>query len=147
MKGIRLADNLVLPPEAGTQTFLIVGKRGSGKTSTAVRLAEELHRVGIPFAVVDCVDVWWGLKASRDGGRGLGVYVFGGRHGDLPLESTAGALMADVVVEHPLSRELLAEQLEIHPNGGRFGSDLARLRTMGIITARGPIAPTEALYR
>ena len=47
----------------------------------------------------------------------------------------------------PLSRDELAEQLGIHPNGGRYGADLARLRTMGLVTERGPIATTEGLLR
>lgn len=98
---LRLSKDLTLPLEAVTQTFLIVGKRGSGKTSTAVRLAEQFAHAGVPFVVLDPADAWWGLKASKDGKQpGFSVYVFGGRHGDLPLEPTAGALMADVVMEH-----------------------------------------------
>lgn len=102
---IHIASTLHLPPDIATTTMLIVGKRGSGKSNTAVRLAEGLARAKIPFAVLDPVDVWWGLKADAHGHRegGLEVYVFGGLHGDLPLEPTAGALMADVLVEHRIS--------------------------------------------
>ena len=60
-----LAKGLSLPPDAATQTFLIVGKRGSGKSTTAVRMAEQLHAAGVPFVVIDPVDTWWGLKADR----------------------------------------------------------------------------------
>lgn len=90
-----------MPLDAATQTLLILGKRGSGKSSTATRFAEQLIKAGVPIAVLDPVDVWWGLKAGADGRRegGLDVYVFGGRHADLPLEPSAGALMADVVVD------------------------------------------------
>jgi hypothetical protein len=45
------------------------------------------------------------------------------------------------------TRETLAEALGIHPNGGRYGSNLARLRTMGLIPERGPIQLTEGAYR
>lgn len=102
---LQLASNVSLPLDAATQTFLIVGKRGSGKSNTAVRLAEQLHRAKVPFAALDPVDCWYGLKAGADGRRegGLDVYVFGGAHADLPLEPTAGALMADVLVEHRIS--------------------------------------------
>lgn len=101
---IRLARGLALPVDLCTQTLAIFGKRGSGKTNTAVVLAEQLYQARVPFVVIDPVDVWWGLKASRDGkSRGLDVYVFGGQHADLPLESTAGDLLADVVIDHRIS--------------------------------------------
>jgi len=48
---------------------------------------------------------------------------------------------------HPLSREELAERLGLHPNGGSYGTNLGWLRTMGVITERGPIAVTEGLKR
>jgi len=102
---LRIADDLALPLSAATQTFLVVGKRGSGKSSTATTLAEQLISAGISIAAIDPVDVWWGLKAGASGTRegGLDVYVFGGRHADLPLEPTAGVLLADVLVEHRIN--------------------------------------------
>lgn len=123
---IRLAPDLALPVDAGTQTVAIFGKRGSGKTNTAVVFAEELFKAKVPFAVVDPVDVWYGLKASRDGrGPGLGVYVFGGRHADLPLEPSGGALVADVLIDHRISAVLSVK----HFTGGersRFVTDFAK---------------------
>lgn len=112
--GLRLAKDLVLPVDAVTQTFLIVGKRGSGKSNTAARFVEQLHASKIPFVVLDPVDTWWGLKAGRDGGPGLaGVYVFGGRHADLPLESgdRSGALIAEVLCEHRMPMVLSVKHL------------------------------------
>ena len=41
----------------------------------------------------------------------------------------------------------LAQLLGIHPNGGRYGSNLARLRTMGLIPDRGDIYLTEGARR
>lgn len=122
---LRLADDLTLPVEAATQTFLIVGKRGSGKTSTAVRLAEQLIKADVPIVVIDPVDRWYGLKASRDGkGPGLSVYVFGGEHADLPLEPGAGTVIADTLVEHRLSAVLSVKHLSGRERG-QFVSDLA----------------------
>lgn len=46
-----------------------------------------------------------------------------------------------------LSREELAAALGLHPNGGSYGANLGWLRTMGLITARGPIEQTEGLNR
>lgn len=47
-------------------------------------------------------------------------------------------------VQH--SRETLAQAMGIHPNGGRYGSDLAWFRTMGIIPDRGPIVLTDGVF-
>ena len=40
MAHLKLADGLSLPLDAVTQTFLIVGKRGSGKSNTAALFVE-----------------------------------------------------------------------------------------------------------
>lgn len=117
---------LKLPADAAAQTFLIVGKRGSGKSNTAACLAEGFFAAGIPFLVIDPVDNWWGLKASASGtAAGLGVYVFGGRHADLPLEATAGALIADAVMAHRISAVLSVKHLS-GAERGRFVAELAQ---------------------
>src|SRR3990167_9418323 len=94
---LKVAPDLSLPIDLVTCVTLVAGKRGSGKTNTAKRLVEQAIQAGVPVAILDPADVWYGLRAGRDGRAtsGLPVHVFGGRHQDLPLESTAGALMAD----------------------------------------------------
>lgn len=112
MKRLYISDEVALPIEAATQTFLVVGKRGSGKTNTAARIVEQLLAAKVPVVILDPVDAWWGLKASRDGkGAGHSVYVFGGRHADLPLEAGAGALIADFLCEHQASMVLSCKHL------------------------------------
>lgn len=113
MKTLKIADRLSLPLDVVTQTLLVVGKRGSGKSNTAARLVEQFHRAGLPFVVLDPTDTWWGVKASADGaGPGLSdVYVFGGRKADLPLEAGGGALIADVLCEHRMSMVLSVKHL------------------------------------
>lgn len=92
-RGIALAADLLLPPEAVTETFAILANRGSGKSVTAQRLVEQLHHVGLPVVVVDVKGDWWGIRSSADGaGPGLPFVIFGGDHGDVPLEPTAGEL-------------------------------------------------------
>ncbi len=67
MKTIHLAPKLTLPLDAVTQTFAILGVRGSGKTNTGVVLVEELLTQNQQVVVIDPVDVWWGIKSSKDG--------------------------------------------------------------------------------
>lgn len=102
---LHIASDLTLPVDIATAVTLIAGKRGSGKTNTAKRLVEQLHAAHVPFGVLDPVDVWWGLKAGRDGERegGLPIYIFGGKHADYPLAPTGGALMADLFVDYRIS--------------------------------------------
>lgn len=100
---LTLGPGLTLPYEAVTETFAILAKRGSGKTYTAAVLVEEMHAAGLPVIVADPVGVWWGLRASADGkSDGLPFIVFGGDHADVPLEETAGHLLADLVVDERL---------------------------------------------
>lgn len=125
-KSLHLAKGLVLPADAVTQTFAIFGKRGSGKTNGATVLVEELLKAHLPVVILDPVDAWWGLKASFDGkGPGFPIYVFGGAHGDLPLEPSAGALIADVVAHERLPMILSMKTWGVAERA-RFVTDFAK---------------------
>lgn len=101
--GLRLADDLALPIDAVTETFLIFGKRGVGKTSTGTVLAEELIEAGQPVCVLDPKGDWWGLRSSADGqGPGLPVTILGGDHADLPLDPKSGTAVAELVASERL---------------------------------------------
>lgn len=66
-----------------------------------------------------------------------------------PLDGTQCDIL-EVLKNNPgkrFSRESLAEALDLHPTGGRYGSNLARLRTMQLIPDRGDIYLTEAAER
>ncbi|HWE81142.1 MAG TPA: DUF87 domain-containing protein [Gaiellaceae bacterium] len=85
---LRLGNELVLPIEVAGQAIAILAKRGAGKTNTGRVLAEELAAAGVTTVVVDPVGAWWGLRHAADArGRGLDVPVYGGEHGDRPLDS------------------------------------------------------------
>jgi hypothetical protein len=100
---LHIAADLALPLDAVTETFLILGKRGSGKTNTAVVLTEEMIGAGLPVCVIDPTGVWWGLRSSADGqGPGLPVTILGGEHADLPLSPDSGSAVADLVVDERL---------------------------------------------
>src|SRR5690606_35692581 len=67
-----------------------------------------------------------------------------------PLDGPQQAIVDVLAAGRPgprYTRETLAGELGIHPNGGRYGSSLARLRTMGLIPERGDIYLTEGAYR
>lgn len=97
---LKISDQLSLPLDAATQTFAIMGIRGTGKTTVAVDLAEEFSKIGQPFVVYDPTGAWSGIKSSRDGKRpGYPVVIFGGERADVPLEETAGETIARVIVE------------------------------------------------
>jgi len=98
---LRLSPDVTFPSDAVTQTFAVLGKRGSGKTNTAGVLTEQLIKAGMPVVYVDPIGVTWGLRHSRDGkSPGLPVIILGGEHADVPLEETGGVVIADFVIEH-----------------------------------------------
>jgi hypothetical protein len=100
MKRLALGDGFTLPAEAVTQTFAILAKRGAGKTYCALVLVEELLKAKAQVVIADPVGVCWGLRAAADGRKaGLPIIVLGGEHGDVPLEASAGKVIAEFVVE------------------------------------------------
>jgi hypothetical protein len=102
--GLRIAADFELDPDyVAGGTFALLAKKGAGKTYTGRVLAEELWKAKVPFVVLDPMGAWWGLRSSADGTlAGIPVAIFGGEHGDAPLERTGGALMADLVVDERL---------------------------------------------
>jgi chromosome segregation and condensation protein ScpB len=58
-------------------------------------------------------------------------------------EGTRQKVLETIAGGPPCSRQELAERLGIHPNGGRFLTDIARLREMGLVTEKGQIQTTQ----
>jgi hypothetical protein len=100
-RNLKISEELELPAaEAVTQTIVVYGGKGMGKTNLAAVLAEEFAATGKRFSVLDPVGVSWGLRHSSDGrGVGLDVLILGGVHGDLAIEPTGGAVVADLVAD------------------------------------------------
>jgi hypothetical protein len=99
---LKISNQISLPIDAVTQTFAILAKRRAGKTYTGLVMAEEFVAAELPFIALDPLGAWWGLRSSDDGkSEGLPVVIIGGSHGDVPLEHTAGKVVADLVVDHP----------------------------------------------
>lgn len=93
-----------MPLDFVSRTAGILAVRGAGKSNTAAVMAEEMFAAGLPFVVIDPVGSWYGLRSSADGtSPGLPIPIFGGKHGDVPLERGSGELIADLVVEKRLT--------------------------------------------
>lgn len=105
-------DGFVLPSDVQSQTVAVLGIRGSGKSHTATVIAEELLAAGSQAIIIDPTDVWWGLRSSRDGkSDGFPILLLGGPRGDIPLDDTDGAVIADFLVEQRASAVLSLRHL------------------------------------
>lgn len=123
---LRIARGLDLDPDvAGGWTFGVLAKKGAGKTYTGRVMAEEMLGAGIPIVALDPTGAWWGLRAGADGKAdgGLQVVIFGGEHGDVPLEPTAGIVMADLVVDERVSMVLDVSGFGTRTAERRFAKD------------------------
>lgn len=121
---LRLAKDLALPLDAVTQKIAWLGRTGSGKTYGASKLAEEMIAANAQVVILDAVGVWYGLRLAADGkGKGIEIPVFGGLHGDVPLEVTGGALVADLIVDRGISVVLDVSQFESDAQKARFAHE------------------------
>ena len=96
---LTLGPGLELPLSAVTQKLAFIAISGAGKTYTATKLAEEMWRAACQFVVIDPVGVWYGLRLQEDGKTksDIDIPVFGGLHGDIPIEAEHGAMLAGLV--------------------------------------------------
>jgi hypothetical protein len=109
---LKLAEGLSLPLETVTEKLAWLGRTGSGKTYGALKLAELMLDAGAQIGALDPVGVWRALRVPAvKGGTSYEVVVFGGLYGDLPLEPTAGELIADLVCDRGISFVLDVSQL------------------------------------
>lgn len=97
--------SLTLPAEdASTQTVVVYGGKGKGKTNFGTVLAEELYRNRLKFSALDPYGVMWGLRYGQaKTEKGLEILILGGVHGDLPILPTSGAVVADLVSDEAIS--------------------------------------------
>lgn len=104
MKQIPLAKDFSIPADYATQKGAILGKSGSGKSYCGSKLSEGLLDNEIQTVIIDPVGVWYGLRIAADGkGKGFPITIFGGQHGDIPIEKSSGALVASVIVQKGIS--------------------------------------------
>jgi hypothetical protein len=105
---LRVSLDLELPLDAVTQKIAWLGRTGSGKTFACKRMVEQMLRLKAQVIILDGVGVWPGLRL---GPKRFDIPVLGGLYGDIPLEPTAGALVADVIVDRGTSIVLDVSQM------------------------------------
>lgn len=88
-----------IPAAALDDRLGFTGTSGSGKTYAAGTAVERLLDSGARVVIVDPLDVWWGLRLQGDGKKPsrFSLPIFGGAHGDLPLNEGAGKLIGETV--------------------------------------------------
>lgn len=131
---IGTTDNGTFSIEAdafATKAAAFIGIRGSGKTYGAMKVAESLYDAGKQFVAIDPVGVWWSLRLSAAKGAGLNVTIFGGLHGDIPLNKNGGAL----IKEYPqsLTKGELATEAGASATSSAFSNNVSALRSIGLI--------------
>lgn len=123
---LQISSSLALPADAISQKMAFLGRTGGGKTYAAQKLAEEMAKAGLQFVVLDPVGVWYGLRIAANGkDPGIQIPVFGGLHGDIPIESTGGALMADIISDRGISAVIDVSQFETDAAKNRFAQAFA----------------------
>jgi len=98
---INISKDLTLPSDAITQTYGIIGRKGSGKTYAASRLCELFLLQSIPCIVLDPVGTWYGLRLDKSGEKSskFNLPIIGGHHGDIPLEHKSGEVVANFLLQ------------------------------------------------
>lgn len=89
--------NFPLPRKVFDQNIAVLGKTRSGKSTMLRGGVEDLLRRNMPVCIIDPKGDWWGLKLAPDGkGPGFPIVIFGGEHADVPINSHAGAHVAEL---------------------------------------------------
>lgn len=111
---LQLSETFELPKEATLWAFVILAIRGAGKSYDAMKMAEQMLKLGVPIVVFDPMGIWWGLRVGvvSSGERGvdgagqsrpgLPVLIFGGEHQDLPLPTTLSKQKREIIDEPKL---------------------------------------------
>lgn len=120
-------SNYPIPSEALRQHMAILGKTGSGKSSTSKLAVEQVVADGFRVCILDTIKSdWWGITSSADGKRpGLPFKILGGPRGHVPLHSSAGKAIGQLVGEGKLPLSII-DMADFEPGGvQKFFSDFA----------------------
>lgn len=110
------------------QHSAILGKTGAGKTTVGKLMVEQVAGEEYRVCVLDPIKSdWWGLTSSADGRKpGLPFTILGGPHGHVPLHSSAGKAIGQVVANGTLPLSII-DMSDFEPGGQqKFFTDFAR---------------------
>jgi hypothetical protein len=129
MSKLRFSEDLALPLDAVTQKFAILGRTGSGKSYAATKLCEEMLDAKAQVIAIDPMGVWYGLRIpGKDAPKdfdGYNIPIFGGLHGDVPLEPGAGEFIANLIVDRAISAVIDVSQFESDTQKAQFARAFA----------------------
>jgi hypothetical protein len=137
---MKLAKGLDIPAVAlATQVVAALGMRGSGKSNLMGVIAEGLLDEGIQCIFLDSVGIWFSLRLKADGKTPsrFKIPVLGGNHGDIPLEPTAGAVVATALARSHGSAVLDISRFS-KGNRSRFLADFGETFMQAKMDNKGP---------
>ena len=120
-------SNYAIPSEALRQHIAVLGKTGSGKSSTSRLCVEQVVAEGFRVCILDTIKSdWWGITSSADGKKpGLPFKILGGPRGHVPLHSSAGKALGQLVGEGKLPLSII-DMADFEPGGvQKFFADFA----------------------
>ena len=87
----------LIPNEALDKHVALLGMTGAGKSSVIrAAIVEPDLEADRRVIIVTPKDDWWGLRLSKTGkSKGFDIPIFGGWHGDYPLNVKDAALLAE----------------------------------------------------
>jgi hypothetical protein len=101
--------NLPIPDAVLAQHVAVLGMTGSGKTSTEKLIVEQVVEKGARVCVLDTIKSdWWGITSSATGkSAGLPFKILGGPRGHVPLPSSAGKVIGQLVASGKLPLSII----------------------------------------
>lgn len=111
-------------PTFATSRNAVLAKTGAGKSNAAVVLAEAMFDAGIPWVAIDPKGDWWGVRAEGSGAA-LPIPIFGGEHGDVPLEPTGGPVIANLIAQTGLTCVVDVSEFDTRQQMFRFLREFA----------------------